>query len=416
MAIEFNCPYCTATLKVPDASMGKQGKCPKCGADVLIPKVEIPTAPVAASPIAPVPSPAPAPPASELETAFPPDTSLEIRTTEPTIVTARRKRKRGPSLYGILVPLVMVSALATGGYWIYKSNLPSFQDKLPGTPITSTRLVKSLKPNELPLGKEDAKQLIGKLEVNDVGLTTSMMSCRVGAMAGRMTIEVEPGLTMQIVRVAPLSMPAVKKYYLENIRKFQGVGREELKTAVTAFQREYSENNGYIENIMYYRDAMCLNVLAGGLGSRLEAIVEQPERKAFPCVFQDESGRLYFVVPAETQRFVVNEMSIDGEERLFPEEFRINVTVDADANEEDAGEEDAGEEDVSEEVLPEETGTSTEEMSNDTQRNDETEDAASMGDDNESDNMMDKGEAMKMNGDPAMNESMMQMNSMQGEK
>ncbi|MEJ7595682.1 MAG: hypothetical protein WKF77_29580, partial [Planctomycetaceae bacterium] len=45
MAIEFNCPYCTATIRVPDAYAGKQGRCPKCDTKLLIPSVPLPNQP-----------------------------------------------------------------------------------------------------------------------------------------------------------------------------------------------------------------------------------------------------------------------------------------------------------------------------------------------------------------------------------
>jgi hypothetical protein len=37
MAIQFNCPYCTAPIKVPDSSSGKIGRCPKCETRLRVP-------------------------------------------------------------------------------------------------------------------------------------------------------------------------------------------------------------------------------------------------------------------------------------------------------------------------------------------------------------------------------------------
>lgn len=42
MAIEFQCPYCTATIRVPDAFAGKRGSCPKCATKVLVPAIAPP--------------------------------------------------------------------------------------------------------------------------------------------------------------------------------------------------------------------------------------------------------------------------------------------------------------------------------------------------------------------------------------
>ena len=37
MAIQFNCPYCTAPIRVGDEAAGKVGKCPKCATKLRVP-------------------------------------------------------------------------------------------------------------------------------------------------------------------------------------------------------------------------------------------------------------------------------------------------------------------------------------------------------------------------------------------
>jgi len=71
MPIQFNCPYCTATVRVPDTAAGKAGRCPKCETKIRIPEIgaaaaatAAPSAPAAKSSAAP-PSPAPAPPVAK---------------------------------------------------------------------------------------------------------------------------------------------------------------------------------------------------------------------------------------------------------------------------------------------------------------------------------------------------------------
>ena len=38
MAIEFDCPYCTAAIRVNDTAAGKRGACPKCGTSLIVPR------------------------------------------------------------------------------------------------------------------------------------------------------------------------------------------------------------------------------------------------------------------------------------------------------------------------------------------------------------------------------------------
>ena len=44
MAIEFDCPYCTAAIRIGDQAAGKQGACPKCGTTLVVPRPESTTA------------------------------------------------------------------------------------------------------------------------------------------------------------------------------------------------------------------------------------------------------------------------------------------------------------------------------------------------------------------------------------
>lgn len=65
MTIEFRCPSCNQQLRVPDESVGKNARCPKCQAIVPVPAGSPPAAPVApAAPFGSHPSvpPAPVPP------------------------------------------------------------------------------------------------------------------------------------------------------------------------------------------------------------------------------------------------------------------------------------------------------------------------------------------------------------------
>lgn len=67
MAIEFDCPVCATSVRVPDAAAGKKGKCPRCETIVRVPVIEIPAPSGSSAPAPPsppsqpsVPSPAPA--------------------------------------------------------------------------------------------------------------------------------------------------------------------------------------------------------------------------------------------------------------------------------------------------------------------------------------------------------------------
>ena len=74
--INFSCPHCGHTLKLPTSFLGKKGKCPKCGVvnELIIPAESQPSAPVmpdASQPSAPVMQ-QPIPPQQTIQQQFPP--------------------------------------------------------------------------------------------------------------------------------------------------------------------------------------------------------------------------------------------------------------------------------------------------------------------------------------------------------
>jgi predicted Zn finger-like uncharacterized protein len=70
MAIEFDCPHCTTTIRVPDGASGKKGKCPQCQRVLQVPTIEIPpTAASASASASTAPAASPAPPAENPDSA-----------------------------------------------------------------------------------------------------------------------------------------------------------------------------------------------------------------------------------------------------------------------------------------------------------------------------------------------------------
>src|SRR3954454_9098726 len=49
MTIEFRCSQCNQLLRVPDTAAGKNARCPKCQALMLVPSESVPAPPVGAA-------------------------------------------------------------------------------------------------------------------------------------------------------------------------------------------------------------------------------------------------------------------------------------------------------------------------------------------------------------------------------
>ncbi len=69
---------------------------------------------------------------------------------------------------------------------------------------------------------------------------------------------------------------------------------------------------------------MALNSLVRGLGRHVLAGSDQ---KLYPCIFEDKEGKLYFVVPIGTRDLVVTEKTFEGQPRVLPSGFRLDVSV-----------------------------------------------------------------------------------------
>jgi hypothetical protein len=92
------CSSCQAKIKVPDNAAGKKGKCPKCGAVMLIPAAEAaPEVPPEVPPVAAAPAPPPPPaPAPALPDLFPraEEAVSETPSSGPPPIPTRSRRDR----------------------------------------------------------------------------------------------------------------------------------------------------------------------------------------------------------------------------------------------------------------------------------------------------------------------------------
>jgi predicted Zn finger-like uncharacterized protein len=104
MAIEFQCPYCTAMIRVGDDAAGKRGKCPKCATTLMVPRPQAPGS--ATGPVDGIDQ-------SPDDDIVIPELVPEIQTGPQASVTSRvrrRRRKQG----GLLFPLVCGGVLLLG--------------------------------------------------------------------------------------------------------------------------------------------------------------------------------------------------------------------------------------------------------------------------------------------------------------
>ena len=147
MAIEFNCPYCTATIRVPDPYAGKQGRCPKCDTRLVVPMVAGPgsTAPVASPTEAtrlPTPEPSQLPVSGNAVHSAPPTEEFTIKPTAPVLATSRRRRGRRRPSRALVIGVPVIGFLVLLGIIFYSviSGLPDLKGQLPARRLAVSSL------------------------------------------------------------------------------------------------------------------------------------------------------------------------------------------------------------------------------------------------------------------------------------
>lgn len=155
MSIEFNCPYCTATVRVADAAAGKVGRCPKCETRLRVPNVG-PFATTEAAPPTP-PQPAASHPSTtddrQTDTpAFDPDETQIFRKETAENSTSPAQSEPAPQFPSQGAPATPLNT-ATGPA---SDVLPDFNfaDPKPATPAST--------PGQLPLVPPDADPITSR--------------------------------------------------------------------------------------------------------------------------------------------------------------------------------------------------------------------------------------------------------------
>jgi hypothetical protein len=363
MAIQFNCPYCTSAIRVADDAAGRIGKCPKCGTRLRVPRPDVPgaaaphTGPVEPLPSPPLPSPdLAAPLESEIDNPFagmlapppappvpPPQPPAAAKDTSPfaaldtaaavdvddPLPSLRHRRRKGPGLaVKVAVPLVFLLILfgIGGGYWW--SQRPTMTGDLPGERLPTDTLLSASIPASLVDAPEAAYDAAvdGLVETPQTIATDLMFVEFVGGPEG-LQVRLQAGPDTELVRVSVRSNPLLARVADEQAEALNADRLREFRTAAREFVEAWrdSRSSGMLfGNTAAYRDTLGVNALLRGVGYHSTAIID---RQAYPCVHEDDDGRLYFVVPRGTTGFVLTERTRDGQASVFPSEYRFQVTV-----------------------------------------------------------------------------------------
>lgn len=368
MAIEFRCPYCTATIRVADSAPGRMGKCPKCNTKMIVPRpsAALPpslplefggapvTTPAALPPIVPDDEPvlleendadvpdicfastdAPVEvPIEPTPIALPTNFSPVIAPLGPGRRLVKKRKTTGrkrPQVMWIIATVLGLGLSIAAGYVVWREAFHGRLDgELIGTALEEPQLPAVTVPRAA-LGQVASAldPLLSDLEAQPVPLISELMAVKVGGDKDGLVITIEQGALTRWYRVDAKSHPRLAKFAAENAKAMNAPRIKQLDQSAPGFIRDYQKVRKREEDastITVYRDTLALNALVKGLGAHTVAVVG---RTTYPCVYEQADGSLYFLLPAKLKTFTLQgKPRPDGSAGLFAGEFRVVVQPD----------------------------------------------------------------------------------------
>ncbi|QDT33357.1 hypothetical protein [Thalassoglobus polymorphus] len=369
MAIEFHCPYCTATVRVGDDASGKIGRCPKCDTRLRVPTIPSPAPQTAPSPETgaetPVDPPANAnpvqlPTADSLQGqadpgfAGPPEGAVEspaeealfpdlnapkdpktlgqlpvVPVTDDPVTSKyiRRQKKKRASLSGLIPPILFGSIFVSVGIWFYMSSQPSYEGLLEGERLNPSQSIRlEIKGADFSIDQKVFSQIVDEVRKRPSAVRSNLVNLQFSAGSKGLEISLRPGSEADLVKVPILQLEAVDQYYQEHLDTLEDARLDELKAGLISLSEDWTnapegEKNSTLPN---YRNQVVYNSFVKGLGRICYASVGNA---IYPCVHENSEGDLYFLVPVGTKEFWIKERSELPETPFFPSSFLVHVQV-----------------------------------------------------------------------------------------
>ncbi len=372
MAIEFNCPYCSAMIRVPDSAGGGKGKCPRCARRITVPKVSVKAAPkldngegdlfappgfddagppeqraTKAPGFAPVAPAVPDDPDAivfasaepEVDPAAPVDLftpaprapgQLHVeparQLSRPGSIASKLKRKKSGGSWLIPVGFGLVLCGAVGWFLWQQYQV----ERLSGELTAETASGLELPPAEINLAMfkqspSEMKEVLAELEKAPVPISSELMRVQFSATKKAMTVRLNSGPQTEFYRVAVSDDPALINYRKNHTLKLEESREEELTRAATDFADEYQrviDKKADKSALNPFRNSLALPALVRGLGHQVEAVYG---RSAYPCVYEDRDGGLYFLLPPGAKGFEITGRKHNGRV-AFAGKYQVKVT------------------------------------------------------------------------------------------
>lgn len=319
MAIEFDCPYCTAAIRIGDDAAGKQGTCPKCHTALVVPRPAV----IGSGDVEPLPGSE----ASDQDVV--PDVVPAFQARPEASVSSRVRRRRRKT-GGLGFPLACGGVLLLVITVIWFLNDPSrFQGSLSGELTASYVAVDVLVPRAIDpkLIKTPSKtysDLVESLRERPGRVRSNVMIVAFVESDGRMEIQVEPASGYRLVRVGLGQSGSLRAFAESESDRLESLRREDLAGSLGKLLIDWEaarEADESFEGWVGFRESVGLTALVRGLGHHA---IARTGRQDLRCLYEG-GGALFFLVPTSLDEFqLIGRPRGDGSVP-FPAEFTVRI-------------------------------------------------------------------------------------------
>jgi DNA-directed RNA polymerase subunit RPC12/RpoP len=333
-AIEFQCPRCKEPLTVPAANAGKKQRCPRCFGKLRVPvpaesgasSAQISTFPFARGGQGGSGEPASAIPAAS-DGGFP---DWETGGDDDSGEYLVGDRIQHFNLLGLLIPVACVAILAAVAAWLLHKPEPKLEGTLAGERLTDIEFGPFIVDNRyLGRPKAAAREVFQSLEGAPLRATSQLLVLEFEGSSDGISVLIQSADGCEFYRVDPRSDRTLSKYLAREKGRLAANVENVLKESVPEFVRAIEnrpEGGREVPGLAEFRNSVGLAALVQGFGHHVQAVID---RQIYPCVHEDDDGRLYFSLPVGTQEFefVGREESAppSRENPPFPGHYKVSV-------------------------------------------------------------------------------------------
>lgn len=325
MAIEFDCPYCTATIRVPDAYGGKQGRCPKCDTRLLVPLVVRPGSTT-------VPDASSSPPTANQSPAIPgvpaPTEIFVAPAPSTSPVRHRRPARRRPSRALVVgMPVLCFLILLAVIFFSVTGSLPELSGELVARRLEEKNLPGVTIPwADTGLSPDEQTTLRDFLAMTPETLQSEMMTCRLIGKADGIEVRLTAGAGNEWFAVdtagnKPLALWLKKERAAINTKRIALLHQnlaDYCRDKLAQIGGEKLQIDG-----LKVRDNVGINASGNALSFVLMA---EAANRQIPCSYEDDNGTLYFCLPRETQSFPIRGRTLADAWKPFAGEYTAVVS------------------------------------------------------------------------------------------